>query len=759
MNKYDFTSLVKDPDKLGSQDIESLKLLVAEFPYFSVGQNLLVKALYNTKHYDYDKFLKQAALQAGDRSVLYNLVHNLPAETESAARLNEVVGYMKTSEPVITESAVVFSEPIVSEVEKIEMQEAFDTNDSLKPEEIQLQHSSSQLPVVNEEITFTKSQESEPIEGLNGKEEIQPQEPPVNEYVQIENTQKNKPIVPLIPETKPTRLIIPEPEPDPETSVFFNKKSAQIDADEKLVESTGNFVRYIPKNPRVAASEKEESLVNSSSHTDDLILQNFDISSLQDLNIPEPVNLLTVKNISVEEDVVIPKENIVNDDQSASDVIKTKEIETVLPAVEIEMPLLEIPLVHNIELVCKNEFSGESEESPKQLISLENMLDVNSQESVLNEVKPVSLILNETPDKIQIPDPDLSILSVEKIKNDSEKVEVTQVADTDFFYWLSNKQITNDQSYKKPSLTNITFGSEQKEELPPSAESEVLKRQNTEDESFVAAFQSKLAEQSKNLLHNEIAGNLHINEEDLSLKVFDEPVYIDKTDAETDFIESPQSELNFDEENEEEFEAFDFFNKLKPQSSPIENELLRSLALYEVNEFLAPLYNKVIYNNQLFEDNFGSVFVETERSEPKPVSEIYNVNAAVIKVQKRKVNIEKEPVDMNAEKVIKPKLSDNLQPKIHRNPQIAESILDKFIRENPSIARPKSEFYSPLNMAKQSAEDNNEMVSETLAQIYTQQSLYKKAISMYQKLGLLYPDKLSYFAGLINQIKSAHNIE
>jgi hypothetical protein len=62
-------------------------------------------------------------------------------------------------------------------------------------------------------------------------------------------------------------------------------------------------------------------------------------------------------------------------------------------------------------------------------------------------------------------------------------------------------------------------------------------------------------------------------------------------------------------------------------------------------------------------------------------------------------------------------------------------------------------------MAKQSAEESAEIVSETLAQIYTRQGLYKKAIVMYEKLGLHYPDKFTYFAGLISQIKSAHNIE
>jgi hypothetical protein len=61
-------------------------------------------------------------------------------------------------------------------------------------------------------------------------------------------------------------------------------------------------------------------------------------------------------------------------------------------------------------------------------------------------------------------------------------------------------------------------------------------------------------------------------------------------------------------------------------------------------------------------------------------------------------------------------------------------------------------------MAKQSVENDDGLVSETLATIYLRQGLHKKAIQMYEKLGLLYPDKLAYFAGLIENIKNENNL-
>jgi tetratricopeptide (TPR) repeat protein len=47
-----------------------------------------------------------------------------------------------------------------------------------------------------------------------------------------------------------------------------------------------------------------------------------------------------------------------------------------------------------------------------------------------------------------------------------------------------------------------------------------------------------------------------------------------------------------------------------------------------------------------------------------------------------------------------------------------------------------------------------EFFTETLAKIYTDQGYYDKAIEVYAKLILLYPEKSTYFATLVNEIKS-----
>lgn len=81
------------------------------------------------------------------------------------------------------------------------------------------------------------------------------------------------------------------------------------------------------------------------------------------------------------------------------------------------------------------------------------------------------------------------------------------------------------------------------------------------------------------------------------------------------------------------------------------------------------------------------------------------------------------------------------------------SIIDSFIKNEPQIKPPKPEQINNENKAKKSAEDQNDLVSETLAAIYIEQMLYQKAIDIYEKLSLKFPEKSRYFASLIKSLE------
>jgi hypothetical protein len=87
-----------------------------------------------------------------------------------------------------------------------------------------------------------------------------------------------------------------------------------------------------------------------------------------------------------------------------------------------------------------------------------------------------------------------------------------------------------------------------------------------------------------------------------------------------------------------------------------------------------------------------------------------------------------------------------------------DSILEKFIKEEPQIKPPNSQKLDTENKARKSAEDPNDLVSETLAQIYVDQMLYLKAISTYKILSLKVPEKSTYFAVRILELEKKVNL-
>jgi hypothetical protein len=86
--------------------------------------------------------------------------------------------------------------------------------------------------------------------------------------------------------------------------------------------------------------------------------------------------------------------------------------------------------------------------------------------------------------------------------------------------------------------------------------------------------------------------------------------------------------------------------------------------------------------------------------------------------------------------------------------QKQSELIDKFILANPRIepAREKSEAPQE-DISKPFIEERGEFVTETLAKIYTSQGYYSRAIDIFEKLSLKFPEKSSYFASQIEKVK------
>jgi hypothetical protein len=83
-----------------------------------------------------------------------------------------------------------------------------------------------------------------------------------------------------------------------------------------------------------------------------------------------------------------------------------------------------------------------------------------------------------------------------------------------------------------------------------------------------------------------------------------------------------------------------------------------------------------------------------------------------------------------------------------------DELIDKFIKDSPVIARGIDVPPAEKDISGAGLLDSDSFMTETLARIYENQGLLKKAIYAYEKLSLKYPEKSTYFATQINRIKS-----
>lgn len=131
-----------------------------------------------------------------------------------------------------------------------------------------------------------------------------------------------------------------------------------------------------------------------------------------------------------------------------------------------------------------------------------------------------------------------------------------------------------------------------------------------------------------------------------------------------------------------------------------------------------------------------------EKKEKEPVTEIPVLEKAAEK-ESPAINVGHDPVVEEEEKVTHKKEKSEI-----------DLLLDKFILNNPSISRPKAEFYNAANKARESEEEDEELATETLAKIYTEQELFEKALMTYERLQVQHPEKAALYAKKIDEIKS-----
>jgi hypothetical protein len=99
-------------------------------------------------------------------------------------------------------------------------------------------------------------------------------------------------------------------------------------------------------------------------------------------------------------------------------------------------------------------------------------------------------------------------------------------------------------------------------------------------------------------------------------------------------------------------------------------------------------------------------------------------------------------------------IEDNKGMSSDTKKKLQSELIDKFIISNPRIEPSRDKTYVPSeDISKPFVEEAGGLVTETLAKIYVSQGYYSKAMDIYEKLSLKFPEKSSYFAAQIEKVK------
>ena len=115
------------------------------------------------------------------------------------------------------------------------------------------------------------------------------------------------------------------------------------------------------------------------------------------------------------------------------------------------------------------------------------------------------------------------------------------------------------------------------------------------------------------------------------------------------------------------------------------------------------------------------------------------------------------PIDRSSTAENEPKSSaEPLEPEeVFEEKNATSIIIERFLAGQPKITPPAKAKNSTSD--EHEHEPSNALMTETLARVYVEQGLYKKAVKAYEILRLKYPEKSSFFADRIAEINDLMN--
>ncbi|MFN5346977.1 MAG: hypothetical protein ACK5B3_07120 [Bacteroidota bacterium] len=404
---------------------------------------------------------------------------------------------------------------------------------------------------------------------------------------------------------------------------------------------------------------------------------------------------------------------------------------------------------------------------------VENTID---QEPLIEEVKPeLTSLIEETP-MAAIPETPSAIIELETSTTTSEeekkKEEPSEVSAQEIIVnrlkeldlWEEKKEEDQDQQESEISKS-ISAPEEPIEEFVPAEEPsndlKVFEEEIKVDEDSIATIQPE----------NKIPSESN-DQDDHNVLVTG---YLESISQSNEMISPPISETAPKSNKKEETPVLSFTEWLKRKDFPHEERKVAPTTKNNIKapaeEEVTPVVAKLLYIKEEIRESLE------QPSTPKvEESKIENTETPVASIATEATPIQpgrtlRTNEELGLKEVIRPikkgraaerknknKAEDKLDTqKASTNPDHHSKIIDRFIQEEPRIMPIKATIYNPVNMARKSTIQPDDVVTETLAMIYAQQGNFEKAIAFYEKLSLKFPEKSVYFATLIQELKNKQN--
>ena len=207
-------------------------------------------------------------------------------------------------------------------------------------------------------------------------------------------------------------------------------------------------------------------------------------------------------------------------------------------------------------------------------------------------------------------------------------------------------------------------------------------------------------------------------------------------------------------ENEVQIEPIPTTEKQVPEANTTDNTAsITSFALAASEENQRPEFDSKEEAIEEIDDNTENIDLKLASSLEKQLSEFkkpIDENTELV--------IETEPfhtIDYFASQGIKVEIDPNAQDKLTK--QVRK--FTDWLKQMKTIAATETavldtELEKEIQSIANDSNETKEVVTETMAEVFEKQGKFSKAIVLYEKLSFLNPDKSTYFASKINQLKN-----